>query len=135
MGQRTRSGCPHPIVFEVIYSLTPEAEAELENAVAFCTAHFSRNVAESFLTTFELKIRLIAEFPGVGTPTNKGRRLFPIGRYPFSILSRSFTESTMVRFASAPSPITAEDRVTGRTGRSNGGRWQYRRPHPPERLT
>jgi toxin ParE1/3/4 len=43
----------------VNYALTPEAEAEL-----------------------------LTEFPGIGTPTTKGRRLFPIGRYPYSMLYR-----------------------------------------------
>jgi toxin ParE1/3/4 len=61
----------------------------LTDAVAFCARQFSVAVAENFLATFESKVRLIAEFPGVGTPTSKGRRLFPIGRYPYSILYRA----------------------------------------------
>ena len=72
----------------MIYVLTPEAEAELADAVAFCARQFSVSVAENFLSTFELKVRLIGEFPGVGTPTSNGRRLFPIGRFPFSVLYR-----------------------------------------------
>ena len=70
------------------YSLAPEADAELTEAVAFCARQFSVSVAENFLATFESKLRLIAEFPGVGTSTSKGRRLFPLGRYPYSILYR-----------------------------------------------
>jgi toxin ParE1/3/4 len=73
----------------VTYFLTPEADAELTDAVAFCASRFSVAVAENFLETFELKVRLIVEFPGVGTTTSKGRRLFPIGRYPYSILYRA----------------------------------------------
>ena len=68
------------------YVLTPEAEVELSDAASFCLTHFGPVAAESFLTTFESKARLIAEFPGVGTATSQGRRLYPIGRYPFSIL-------------------------------------------------
>ena len=79
------------------YLLTPEAEAELAAAVAFCAQQFSVSVAENFLDTFEAKLRLIAEFPGVGTATSKGRRLFPIGRYPFSILYR--VEDGVVRIS------------------------------------
>ena len=56
--------------------------------MAFCAQQFSVSVAANFLDTFEAKLRLIAEFPGVGTATSKGRRLFPIGRYPFSVLYR-----------------------------------------------
>lgn len=70
------------------YFLTPEAEAELVDAASFCAKQFSASVAENFVATFELKVRLIADFPGVGTATSKGRRLFLIGRYAFSILYR-----------------------------------------------
>jgi plasmid stabilization system protein ParE len=72
----------------VNYVLAPEAEAELADAALFCRTHFGPVAAENFLSTFESKVRLIAEFPGVGTATSKGRRLYPIGRYPFSILYR-----------------------------------------------
>jgi plasmid stabilization system protein ParE len=72
----------------VSFVLAPEAEAELADAAAFCRTHFGAVAAENFLSTFEAKLRLIAEFPGVGTATSKGRRLYPIGRYPFSILYR-----------------------------------------------
>jgi plasmid stabilization system protein ParE len=72
----------------VSYVLSPEAEVELADAAAFCQAHFGPVAAHNFLVTFESKVRLIAEYPGVGTPTSKGRRLYPIGRYPFSILYR-----------------------------------------------
>jgi plasmid stabilization system protein ParE len=73
----------------VTYSLTPEADAELTDAVTFCAANFGVNAAKDFLATFEQKAELLIEFPGLGTPTTKGRRLYPIGRYPFSILYRS----------------------------------------------
>ncbi|WP_141289826.1 type II toxin-antitoxin system RelE/ParE family toxin [Ideonella azotifigens] len=70
------------------YVLTPEAEAELSDAASFCRRQFGAFAAENFLATFEAKACLIAEFPGVGTATSKGRYLFPIGRYPFSMLYR-----------------------------------------------
>jgi toxin ParE1/3/4 len=70
------------------YVLTPEAEDELSDAASFCRQEFGVFAAENFLATFESKARLIAEFPGVGTATSKGRYLFPIGRYPFSMLYR-----------------------------------------------
>ena len=70
------------------YVLTPEAEAELSDAASFCRQQFGRFAADNFLATFESKARLIGDFPGVGTATSKGRRLFPIGRYPFFILYR-----------------------------------------------
>lgn len=72
----------------MIYLLTPEAEGELTQAVAFYATNVSLKVARNFLAQFETKARLLAEFPGIGTPTTKGRRLFPIGRYPYSLLYR-----------------------------------------------
>jgi plasmid stabilization system protein ParE len=72
----------------VSFVLSPGAEAELSDAASFCRTHFGPVAADSFLSTFESKARLIAEHPGVGTVAPKGRRLYPIGRYPFSMLYR-----------------------------------------------
>ena len=74
--------------FEVTYSLTPEADVELTDAVSFCVANFGVNAARDFLAAFAQKAELLVEFPGLGTPTTRGRSLYPIGRYPFSILYR-----------------------------------------------
>ena len=71
------------------YVLSPEADGEPADAASFCRQQFGAFAAENFLATFESKARLIAEFPGVGTATSKHRYLFPIGRYPFSILYRA----------------------------------------------
>lgn len=70
------------------YWLSPEAEAELLEVASFYAQKVSRAVAEDFLTTFEEKAGLIAEFPGIGTLSINNRRLFPIGRYPLSMLYR-----------------------------------------------
>jgi plasmid stabilization system protein ParE len=70
----------------VTYVLTPEAEQELADAASFCSQHFGLFAEQNFLATFESKAKLLAGFPGVGTPSSKGRYLFPDGRYPFSIL-------------------------------------------------
>jgi plasmid stabilization system protein ParE len=70
------------------YSLSPEAEEELGEAASFCLANFGPIAASNFLDVFEAKALLIAESPGLGTPTANGRRLYPIGRYPFSMLYR-----------------------------------------------
>ncbi len=71
------------------YFLTPEAEAELAEAVSFYAEHVSLKVARNFLAKFEEKAQFLTEFPGLGTPTTKGRYLFPIGRYPYSMLYRA----------------------------------------------
>ena len=70
------------------YVLSPGAEAELKEAVAFYAQNVSLAVAENFLATLEQKASLITDFPGIGTPSVNNRRLFPIGRYPLSMLYR-----------------------------------------------
>jgi plasmid stabilization system protein ParE len=72
----------------VSYVLTPEAEVELAEALRFYAEQVSPRVARQFLATFEDKARRLAEFPGLGSPTAGGRRLFPLGRFPYSILYR-----------------------------------------------
>lgn len=70
------------------WQLTPEAEAELAEAVRFYATNVSAKVARNFLSQVEQKAGLLTEFPGLGTPTTNGRRLLPVGRYPYSILYR-----------------------------------------------
>ena len=70
------------------FFLSPEAEAELTEAVDFYALNVSAKVASNFLAMFEQKAQLLVEFPHLGAPTTKGRHLFPIGRYPYSILYR-----------------------------------------------
>lgn len=71
------------------YFLAAEAEAELVEAVEFYLLNASPAVARDFLDRFEEKAQLLVQFPGLGAPTTNGRHLFPIGRYPYSILYRS----------------------------------------------
>lgn len=96
------------------WQLTPEAEAELAEAVRFYATNVSTKVAHNFLSQVEQKARLLTEFPGLGTPTTNGRRLLPIGRYPFSILYQ--VEQDIVRI----SAIAAHAR--------RPGYWQSRQP-------
>lgn len=71
------------------YFLSLEAETELAEAIDFYALNVSHKVAENFLGKFVEKAELLVEFPGLGAPTSKGRRLFRIGRYPYSILYRA----------------------------------------------
>jgi plasmid stabilization system protein ParE len=72
----------------VIFYLSPEAEVELAEAIDFYALNVSPRVARNFLAKFEERASLIVEFPGLGTPTSKDRRLLQLGRYPYSILYR-----------------------------------------------
>jgi plasmid stabilization system protein ParE len=79
----------------VSYFLTPEAEIELAEAVDFYLLNASPAVARNFVDRFEEKVRLLVQFPGLGAPTTNGRHLFPLGRYPYSILYPS--ENVVIR--------------------------------------
>ncbi len=70
------------------WSLSAEAEADLSDAVAFYRARASVAVASGFLTEFARAADLISANPGVGTPTLKGRRIFPMRRFPYSLIYR-----------------------------------------------
>lgn len=96
------------------WQLTPEAEAELAEVVRFYATQASAKVARNFLSQLERKAQLLTEFPDLGTPTSKGRRLLPIGRYPYSILYR--VDGGVVRI----SAIAAHAR--------RPGYWQARQP-------
>ena len=71
------------------YFLSPEAEIELTEAAEFYLLNASPAVARNFLDRFEEKAQLLVQFPGLGVPTTNGRHLFPLGRYPYSILYRA----------------------------------------------
>lgn len=70
------------------WSLSPDAEDELDQAAAYYRDQASVAVAAVFLDEFERAANLIAEYPGLGTPASRGRRLMPLRRFPFSLLYR-----------------------------------------------
>ncbi|MBJ7309831.1 type II toxin-antitoxin system RelE/ParE family toxin [Rugamonas sp. CCM 8940] len=50
-------------------------------------------VAERFLNEFERVATFLAEHPAYGTPTTKGRRVFPLRVFPYSVVYRSLDAS------------------------------------------
>ena len=64
------------------------AEEDLTEAFRFYRREGGRGVASRFLTEFERIARLLEEQPGLGTPTNDGRRSFPLNHFPHSIIYR-----------------------------------------------
>lgn len=74
---------------EVSYFLSQEAEEELAEAIAFYKEQASTSVAKAFLSEFIRAARLVAENPGLGTPTSRGRRLLPLHRFPYSLVYRA----------------------------------------------
>jgi toxin ParE1/3/4 len=72
----------------VNWSLSPEAEKELDQATTYYREQASLKIASAFVDELERTARLVCEHPGLGTPASKERRLMPLQRFPFSLLYR-----------------------------------------------
>ncbi len=71
------------------YSLHPGAEQDVAAALDFYSEKAGQAVAERFLEEFERVAKLLREYPGLGTPTTRGRRAFPMGVFRYSVVYRS----------------------------------------------
>ena len=80
----------------MIYALHPSAERELAEAARFYRREAGREVAARFVDEFERVARLLAERPGLGTPTGGERRSFPLHGFPYSIIYRPAGQSVRI---------------------------------------
>lgn len=71
------------------YSLHPGAEEDIVGALDFYSEQAGPVVAARFLEEFERVAKLLGEHPGLGTPTTRGRRVFPMKIFPYSIVYRN----------------------------------------------
>ena len=78
------------------YFLSPEAAEEISEAVAFYTERASTSVAIAFLAEFTRAARIIAANPQLGTRTSRERRLFPLHRFPYSLVYRAENEGVHI---------------------------------------
>jgi plasmid stabilization system protein ParE len=70
------------------YSLHPEAEQDIADALDFYSKEAGRLVSQRFFSEFERVANLLVEHPGLGTPTVRGRRVFPLRFFPYSVVYR-----------------------------------------------
>jgi plasmid stabilization system protein ParE len=80
----------------VTYSLHPEAEQDVADALAFYAEQAGPLVARRFFNEFERVANLLAEYPDLGTPTTRGRRVFPLRVFPYSIVYRELENAIRV---------------------------------------
>jgi plasmid stabilization system protein ParE len=73
----------------VTFSLHPEAEQDILDAMDFYAAHAGRSVASRFLDEFERAARMLLELPDIGVPVTQGRRMFPPRVFPYSVVYRA----------------------------------------------
>jgi len=73
----------------VTYSLHPGAEQDIADVLDFYEEQAAPLVAQRFLIEIERVANLLVEHPGFGTPTTRGRRVFPLRVFPYSVVYRS----------------------------------------------
>lgn len=78
------------------YSLHLEAEQDIADALDFYAEQAGLLVAQRFLVEFERVARLLADHPDFGTPTTKGRRVFPLRVFPYSVVYRTSEASVRI---------------------------------------
>jgi plasmid stabilization system protein ParE len=78
------------------YSLHPGAERDIADALDFYSDHAGPRVAQRFLNEVERVARLLLANPGFGTPGGKGRRVFPLRVFPYSVVYRTVGSSIRI---------------------------------------
>lgn len=71
------------------YSLHPGAEQDIAYTLDFYSEHAGPVVAERFLEEFERIAKLLVKHPGLGIPTTRERRTFPLKIFPYSVIYRN----------------------------------------------
>jgi toxin ParE1/3/4 len=71
------------------YALHPSAEKDISAALEFYLRRSGFALARRFLSEFERVAQLLVEHPGLGAPTTKGRRIFPLRVFPYSVVYRA----------------------------------------------
>ena len=77
------------------YSLHPGAEQDIADALDFYLDQAGLPVAQRFLDEFERVAKLLVTHPGLGTPITKGRRVFPLRVFPYSVVYRSLEAGSL----------------------------------------
>ena len=70
------------------YSLHRGAELDLFEAARFYRQEGGAKLASRFLNEFERVTKLLAEFPGIGSPCGDLRRVYPLHDFPYSVIYR-----------------------------------------------
>lgn len=72
------------------------AEDDLTAAFLYYKAEAGSAVAGRFLNEFERVVHLLEANPGFGTPTQDGRRSFPLRGFPYSLIYRTTSEGLRI---------------------------------------
>jgi plasmid stabilization system protein ParE len=78
------------------YTLHPGAEQDIADALDFYKEQAGPVVAARFLEEFERAANLLMNHPGIGTPSARGRRVFPLRIFPYSVVYRNLENSIRI---------------------------------------
>ena len=72
------------------------AQMELEQARDYYVQRANARVAEAFLNQFEHAVRLLIEFPLMGTELTRRLRSLPLRNFPYAVIYRIGTDSLII---------------------------------------
>ncbi len=78
------------------YFLHAGAELDVAIALDYYVMHAGASVASWFLSEFERVATLLVENPHFGAPTTKGRRVFLMRVFPYSVVYRSLDSGIVI---------------------------------------
>lgn len=78
------------------YSLHRGAELDLREAARFYRQEGGPKLAGRFLDEFERVMKLLLEFPGLGTPVDELRRVHTLHDFPYSVIYREDSKAIRV---------------------------------------
>ena len=78
------------------FSLHRGAELDLLEAARFYRQQGGPKLANRFLDEFDRVVALLVEFPGLGTPTDEGRRVHTLHDFPYSVIYREDAEGIRI---------------------------------------
>lgn len=71
------------------FSIHPEAERDIAEAMDFYADQAGAMVAGRFLDEIERAIQLLVDYPDLGQPIEKNRRMFPLSVFPYALVYRN----------------------------------------------
>lgn len=74
----------------------PGAEQDIADAIDFYNKHAGPRVAAAFLNEFNRVAALLLERPKLGAVTTKGRRVFAMRVFPYSIVYRELPDGVRI---------------------------------------
>lgn len=74
------------------FSFHPGAQKDIADASDYYETQAGSFVAARFLEELNRVTLLLAEFPGLGTPISRKKRIFPLKTFPYSVIYRDLED-------------------------------------------